>query len=290
MYFTLCKTQPSHPAGKGGSIRRLFQCRESALAERLSASRGSDDCGLPLPAGEGSRVRENRTLKHRVCFAEREERKTLSPSPRPSPAGRGRIIHRFCKGRKSGMAQETHDEIRAFGCCPLSLSERILPIQVRALNHRTVAADVRGRNVLIRNPLRLLTSAATKGRFIRNFHDFRIAQQDLEPQERNADFPTGARADWEVGVTGGSGRKTLSASPQISPARRVGIACGISTHHPARWLRRQPCWSYRASVVESVSDACWRHGTVSGDGTAIAGRQLPMCVSQPGLFAAAALS
>jgi hypothetical protein len=44
--------------------------------------------------------------------------------------------------------------------------EGILPTQDRALNPRTVAADVRRRNVLIRHALRLLTSAATQGRFM----------------------------------------------------------------------------------------------------------------------------
>jgi hypothetical protein len=79
------------PAGRGGIIRRLNEFRESAVAEWLSANQASADCCLPLPAGEGLRVRENRTSIHRVRIAERGERRTFSASPLLSPAGRGRI-------------------------------------------------------------------------------------------------------------------------------------------------------------------------------------------------------
>ena len=57
----------------------------------------------------------------------------LSPSPRPSPAGRGRIVRRLIRKPATGFAGRVHEKSEAADCCSLSQRERagvrILPTE-----------------------------------------------------------------------------------------------------------------------------------------------------------------
>ena len=48
-----------------------------------------------------------------------------SPSPRPSPAGRGRIVARLSKKQAAGFAGWSSENIDVYECCPLSQRERV---------------------------------------------------------------------------------------------------------------------------------------------------------------------
>jgi hypothetical protein len=123
------------PAGRGRIVRWFSKCCESAVAGWPSVNQATADFCFPLPAGEGLRVRESRTVKSRVRIADRGESKTPSPSPRPSPARRGRIILSLFDCLEAVVkwpsAIQASDD-----CCSLSRRERVRVREIAASNHK----------------------------------------------------------------------------------------------------------------------------------------------------------
>ncbi len=123
-------------AGIGRMFLRLTDCGKSGFAECSSAVREAYEC-CSLSQRERARVREKgprrrcpRTRRTLFPFASFRHRERLcyscsSPSPRPSSAGRGRIVRGLTACPKSEFVQRSKAKFELAGRCSLPRRERV---------------------------------------------------------------------------------------------------------------------------------------------------------------------
>ncbi len=135
--FSSPSPRPS-PSGRGRTVRRISRKSATGFAGHISAKIGTPH-RCPLSSRERVRVRGKQPLtfpipsylngvafsRHNTFAMCLKNRAPCSPSPRPSPPGRGRTIRRFSRKSATGFAGCIFARIGMPDCCPLSSGERV---------------------------------------------------------------------------------------------------------------------------------------------------------------------